>query len=152
MCCSRRGDFGGGTVQVIPHITNEIKNRFYRNPSAEHTEIAIIEAGGTVGDIEIQPFLEAIRQFQHEKGHENVILIHVTLIPYLRASQEMKTKPTQASVKDLQGMGIWPALSVNACALTAGTGFEGLDEDGRLPETPQHENHNRIGRQIYPAP
>lgn len=79
----RRGDFGGGTVQVIPHITNEIKSRFYRNPAAEDTEIAIIEVGGTVGDIESQPFLESIRQFQHEKGRENVILIHVTLIPYL---------------------------------------------------------------------
>ena len=108
----RRGDFGGGTVQVIPHITNEIKSRFYRNPAAENTEIAIIEVGGTVGDIESQPFLEAIRQFQHEKGHENVILIHVTLIPYLRASQEMKTKPTQASVKELQGMGIQPDILV----------------------------------------
>ena len=108
----RRGDFGGGTVQVIPHITNEIKSRFYRNPSAENTEIAIIEVGGTVGDIESQPFLEAIRQFQHEKGRENVVLIHVTLIPYLRASQEMKTKPTQASVKDLQGMGIQPDILV----------------------------------------
>ena len=86
----RRGDFGGGTVQVIPHITNEIKSRFYRNPAATDTEIAIIEVGGTVGDIESQPFLESIRQFQHEKGAENVILIHVTLIPYLRASQEMK--------------------------------------------------------------
>lgn len=96
----RRGDFGGGTVQVIPHITNEIKSRFYRNPAAENTEVAIIEVGGTVGDIESQPFLEAIRQFQHEKGHDNVILIHVTLIPYLKASQEMKTKPTQASVKN----------------------------------------------------
>ena len=108
----RRGDFGGGTVQVIPHITNEIKDRFYRNPAAKNTEIAIIEVGGTVGDIESQPFLESIRQFQHEKGHENVILIHVTLIPYLRASQEMKTKPTQASVKDLQGMGIQPDVIV----------------------------------------
>ncbi len=108
----RRGDFGGGTVQVIPHITNEIKSRFHRNPAAKKTEIAIIEVGGTVGDIESQPFLEAIRQFQHEKGHDNVILIHVTLIPYLRASQEMKTKPTQASVKDLQGMGIWPDVLV----------------------------------------
>ena len=108
----RRGDFGGGTVQVIPHITNEIKSRFYRNPSAENTEIAIIEVGGTVGDIESQPFLESIRQFQHEKGHDNVILIHVTLIPYLRASQEMKTKPTQASVKELQGMGIQPDIIV----------------------------------------
>ena len=108
----RRGDFGGGTVQVIPHITNEIKDRFYRNPSADGTEIAIIEVGGTVGDIESQPVLESIRQFQHEKGHENVILIHVTLIPYLRASQEMKTKPTQASVKELQGMGIQPDVIV----------------------------------------
>ena len=108
----RRGDFGGGTEQVIPHITNEIKSRFYRNPSAENTEIAIIEVGGTVGDIESQPFLESIRQFQHEKGRDNVILIHVTLIPYLRASQEMKTKPTQASVKELQGMGIQPDIIV----------------------------------------
>ncbi len=108
----RRGDFGGGTVQVIPHITNEIKSRFHRNPAAKDTEIAIIEVGGTVGDIESQPFLEAIRQFQHEKGHDNVILIHVTLIPYLRVSQEMKTKPTQASVKDLQGMGIQPDILV----------------------------------------
>ena len=108
----RRGDFGGGTVQVIPHITNEIKSRFYRNPAAKDTEIAIIEVGGTVGDIESQPFLEAIRQFQHDMGRENAILIHVTLIPYLRASQELKTKPTQASVKDLQGMGIQPDVIV----------------------------------------
>lgn len=108
----RRGDFGGGTVQVIPHITNEIKSRFHRNYSADETEIAIIEVGGTVGDIESQPFLEAIRQFQHEVGHENAILIHVTLIPYLKASGELKTKPTQASVKDLQGMGIWPDIIV----------------------------------------
>ncbi|RHP33608.1 CTP synthase [Lachnotalea sp. AF33-28] len=111
----RRGDFGGGTVQVIPHITNEIKNRFYRNYSADQadkTEIAIIEVGGTVGDIESQPFLEAIRQFQHEVGRENAIMIHVTLIPYLKASGEMKTKPTQASVKQLQGMGIQPDIIV----------------------------------------
>ena len=111
----RRGDYGGGTVQVIPHITNEIKSRFYRNYTSEDMHIAIIETGGTVGDIESQPFLEAIRQFQHEIGHENAILIHVTLIPYLRASQEMKTKPTQASVKELQGMGINPNLIVLRC-------------------------------------
>ena len=118
----RRGDFGGGTVQVIPHITNEIKSRFYRNPAAKDTEIAIIEVGGTVGDIESQPFLEAIRQFQHDMGHENAILVHVTLIPYLRASQEMKTKPTQASVKELQGMGIQPDVIVcrSEYPLTAG--------------------------------
>ena len=108
----RRGDFGGGTVQVIPHITNEIKGRFYRDYSSDETKIAIIEVGGTVGDIESQPFLEAIRQFQHEVGRENAILIHVTLIPYLRASGEMKTKPTQASVKELQGMGIQPDIIV----------------------------------------
>lgn len=108
----RRGDFGGGTVQVIPHITNEIKSRFHRNFSTTETEIAIIEVGGTVGDIESQPYLESIRQFQHEVGRENAILIHVTLIPYLRASGEMKTKPTQASVKELQGMGIQPDIIV----------------------------------------
>ena len=108
----RHGDFGGGTVQVIPHITNEIKSRFYRQKQEEDHRIAIIEVGGTVGDIESQPFLESIRQFQHEVGHENAILIHVTLIPYLKASGEMKTKPTQASVKELQGMGIWPDILV----------------------------------------
>ncbi|MCC8137873.1 MAG: CTP synthase [Clostridiales bacterium] len=108
----RRGDYGGGTVQVIPHITNEIKSRFFRDYTTDETQIAIIEVGGTVGDIESQPFLEAIRQFQHEVGHENAILIHVTLVPYLRASGEMKTKPTQASVKQLQGMGIWPDIIV----------------------------------------
>lgn len=108
----RRGEFGGGTVQVIPHITNEIKDRFYRNAETKDTHIAIIEVGGTVGDIESQPFLEAIRQFQHDVGRENAILIHVTLIPYLKASGEMKTKPTQASVKELQGMGIWPDIIV----------------------------------------
>ena len=108
----RRGDFGGGTVQVIPHITNEIKSRFYRNTTDDNIQIAIIEVGGTVGDIESQPFLEAIRQFQHDVGRDNAILIHVTLIPYLKASQEMKTKPTQASVKELQGMGIQPDIIV----------------------------------------
>ncbi|MGN0383022.1 MAG: CTP synthase, partial [Eubacterium sp.] len=107
----RRGDFGGGTVQVIPHITNEIKSRFHRSVS-EETEIAIIEVGGTVGDIESQPYIESIRQFQHDVGHENAILVHVTLIPYIKSSGEMKTKPTQASVKDLQGMGIQPDIIV----------------------------------------
>ena len=108
----RRGDYGGGTVQVIPHITNEIKSRFYQAKSPEDNRIAIIEVGGTAGDIESQPFLEAIRQFQHDVGHENAILIHVTLIPYLKASGEQKTKPTQQSVKELQAMGIWPDVLV----------------------------------------
>ena len=118
----RRGDYGGGTVQVIPHITNEIKSRFYRNDSDE-LRIAIIEVGGTVGDIEGQPFLESIRQFQHEVGRENAILIHVTLIPYLHASEELKTKPTQASVKNLQGMGLQPDIIVcrSEHALNTGT-------------------------------
>lgn len=108
----RRGDYGGGTVQVIPHITNEIKSRFYRGGSGEDDRIAIIEVGGTVGDIESQPFLESIRQFQHEAGHENAILIHVTLIPYLKASGELKSKPTQQSVKELQAMGLRPDILV----------------------------------------
>ena len=97
---------------MIPHITNEIKSRFYRAKSPDEERIAIIEVGGTVGDIESQPFLEAIRQFQHEVGQDNAALIHVTLIPYLKASGEMKTKPTQASVKELQGMGIQPDVLV----------------------------------------
>ena len=120
----RRGDFGGGTVQVIPHITNEIKSRFHRDFTSDETSIAIIEVGGTVGDIESQPFLESIRQFQHDVGHENAILIHVTLIPYLRASGEMKTKPTQASVKELQGMGIQPDVIVCRSELPLDNGIK----------------------------
>lgn len=108
----RRGDYGGGTVQVIPHITNEIKSRFYQGKSEDEDTISIIEVGGTVGDIESQPFLESIRQFQAEVGRENAIMIHVTLIPYLKASGEMKTKPTQMSVKSLQSMGIWTDILV----------------------------------------
>lgn len=108
----RHGDYGGGTVQVIPHITNEIKDRFHKAESPDEETISIIEIGGTVGDIESQPFLEAIRQFQSEVGRENAIIIQVTLIPYLKASGEMKTKPTQMSVKSLQSMGIWPDILV----------------------------------------
>ena len=108
----RRGDYGGGTVQVIPHITNEIKSRFYQGKSEEDNRIAIIEVGGTVGDIESQPFLEAIRQFRHDVGYNNSVLIHVTLIPYLRASGELKTKPTQQSVKELQAIGLRPDVLV----------------------------------------
>lgn len=108
----RHGDFGGGTVQVIPHITNEIKDRFYHAKSPEDDRIVIIEVGGTVGDIESQPFLEAIRQFRQEVGYGNSVLIHVTLVPYLKASGELKTKPTQQSVKALQGMGISPDIIV----------------------------------------
>ena len=108
----RHGDYGGGTVQVIPHITNEIKNRIYKAKSPDEDTISIIEIGGTVGDIESQPFLEAFRQFQAEVGNKNAIMIQVTLIPYLKSSGEMKTKPTQMSVKSLQSMGIWPDILV----------------------------------------
>ena len=107
----RRGDFGGGTVQVIPHITNEIKSRFNSaHPFENH--ITLIEVGGTVGDIESQPFLEAVRQFQNEVGHENAIIVLVTLIPYLKASQEMKTKPTQMAVRELMSLGLQPDIMV----------------------------------------
>ncbi|MCR5216153.1 MAG: CTP synthase [Lachnospiraceae bacterium] len=111
----RHGDYHGGTVQVIPHITNEIKSHIYQKDPVSDTSkdtISIIEIGGTVGDIESQPFLEAIRQFQAEVGRNNAIIIHVTLIPYLKASGEMKTKPTQMSVKSLQSMGLWPDIIV----------------------------------------
>lgn len=104
----RRGEFGGGTVQFIPHITDEIKSRFYRGSE----KIAIIEVGGTVGDMESSPFLEAIRQFQNEVGHKNAAILLVTLIPYLKASGEMKTKPTQACVRELQGLGLRPDVLV----------------------------------------
>ncbi len=108
----RHGDYGGGTVQVIPHITNEIKDRFHKEKPSDDVTISIIEIGGTVGDIESQPFLEAIRQFQVDIGRNNSVIIHVTLIPYLKASGELKTKPTQMSVKTLQSMGLWPDVIV----------------------------------------
>jgi CTP synthase len=108
----RRGDYGGGTVQVIPHITNEIKSRFYKDENPDSMTISLIEVGGTVGDIESQPFLEAIRQFQQEVGHENAVLMIVSLLPYLRCSRELKTKPTQMAVKSLQSMGIQPDFVV----------------------------------------
>ncbi|MCR5651970.1 MAG: CTP synthase [Lachnospiraceae bacterium] len=108
----RHGDYGGGTVQVIPHVTNEIKERFYKAKTPGEETISIIEIGGTVGDIESQPFLEAIRQFRFDVGMKNTVMIHVTLIPYLKASGELKTKPTQMSVKTLQSMGLWPDIIV----------------------------------------
>jgi CTP synthase len=106
----RNGDYGGGTVQVIPHITNEIKDRIYAGK--ENVDVAIIEIGGTVGDIESQPFLEAIRQFATEEGRSNCLFIHVTLVPYLACSHEHKSKPTQHSVKELLSIGIQPDIIV----------------------------------------
>lgn len=108
----RRGDYLGGTVQVIPHITNEIKDRVYRVGKTADTDVVITEIGGTVGDIESTPFLEAIRQVISEVGRENVMYIHVTLVPYISGSEELKSKPTQHSVKELLSFGIQPNVIV----------------------------------------
>lgn len=108
----RRGDYLGGTVQVIPHITNELKERVYRVAKEKEIDVVITEIGGTVGDIESLPFLESIRQIKYEVGRENVCFIHVTLIPYLGKAGELKTKPTQHSVKELRSIGIQPDIIV----------------------------------------
>ena len=108
----RKGDYLGQTVQVIPHITNEIKERVTLIEKAAHPDIVISEIGGTVGDIESLPFLEAIRQLKNELGRERVLYIHVTLIPYIKAAGELKTKPTQHSVKELRSIGIQPDILV----------------------------------------
>ncbi len=111
----RRGEYLGSTVQVIPHITNEIKNFVYHVGKETDADVVITEIGGTIGDIESQPFLEAVRQVSLEVGRENSLFIHVTLVPFLRGSDEHKSKPTQHSVKELQGMGINPNLIVLRC-------------------------------------
>jgi len=111
----RRGEFLGGTVQVIPHVTNEIKQRILNLATNDDKHIVITEVGGTVGDIESLPFLEAIRQFKKDVGKENVLYIHVTLVPYLESSSELKTKPTQHSVKELRSIGIQPDIIVARC-------------------------------------
>ena len=108
----RRGDYLGGTVQVIPHVTNEIKERVYRVGNTGNTDVVITEIGGTVGDIESQPFLEAIRQVVTEVGRQNALYIHVTLVPYIASSKELKSKPTQHSVKELLSLGIQPNIIV----------------------------------------
>ncbi|MDP2210767.1 MAG: CTP synthase [Candidatus Aquicultor sp.] len=111
----RRGEFLGGTVQVIPHVTNEIKQRILSLGSDDDKHIVITEVGGTVGDIESLPFLEAIRQFKKDAGKSNVLYIHVTLVPHLKSSSELKTKPTQHSVKELRSIGIQPDIIVARC-------------------------------------
>ena len=111
----RRGEYLGTTVQTIPHITDEIKRFIYNVGSRAEADVVITEIGGTIGDIESQPFIEAIRQVGHEVGRENALYIHVTLVPYLKASGEHKSKPTQHSVKELQGMGITPDIIVLRC-------------------------------------
>ena len=107
----RKGVYGGQTVQIIPHVTNEIKKYIAKNADTG-ADVCIVETGGTIGDIESQPFLEAIRQFSLEYGRKNCLFIHVTLVPYLAASQELKSKPTQHSVKELLSMGIRPDIIV----------------------------------------
>ncbi len=111
----RRGEYLGSTVQVIPHITNEIKDFVYRVGEQTEADVVITEIGGTIGDIESQPFLEAARQISLEVGRENSLFIHVTLVPFLRGSDEHKSKPTQHSVKELQGMGIRPDIIILRC-------------------------------------
>jgi CTP synthase len=108
----RKGEFLGATVQVIPHITNEIKARIRRAEKVMPADVVISEIGGTVGDIESLPFLEAIRQFRREVGQENVLYLHVTLVPYIAAAGELKTKPTQHSVNELRRIGIHPDIVV----------------------------------------
>lgn len=108
----RRGEYLGGTVQVIPHITNAIKDKVYQVAKDRDVDVVITEIGGTVGDIESQPFLESIRQIKSEVGAENVCYIHVTLVPYLGKAGELKTKPTQHSVKELRMIGIQPDIIV----------------------------------------
>ena len=108
----RRGDFLGGTIQVVPHVTTEIKKQFKKLAEKSKAEVVIIEVGGTVGDIEGQPFLEAIRQMRKDVGRDNMLYVHVTLLPYLSSTQELKTKPTQHSVNELRRIGIQPDIII----------------------------------------
>ena len=108
----RRGDFLGGTIQVVPHLTTEIKDRFKKLAEKSQADVILIEVGGTVGDIEGQPFLEAIRQMRNDVGRDNVLYIHVTFLPFLNSTQELKTKPTQHSVNELRRMGIQPDIII----------------------------------------
>ncbi|MEE8362639.1 MAG: CTP synthase, partial [Dehalococcoidia bacterium] len=104
----RNGEYLGGTIQTVPHVTNLIKERMLQLADETQAEVAVVEVGGTVGDIEGLPFLEAIRQMRNEVGRDNVVYIHLTLLPYLASTQELKTKPTQHSVHALRGIGIQP--------------------------------------------
>ena len=111
----RKGEYLGQTVQIIPHVTNEIKAFIKKNNEESHADVTLVEIGGTTGDIESQPFIEAIRQFSLEVGRENCVFIHVCLVPYISGSEEYKSKPVQHSVKELQGMGIMPDIIVMRC-------------------------------------
>ncbi|MEG3908075.1 CTP synthase [Microcoleus sp. w1-18aA5] len=131
----RRGEYQGSTVQVIPHITNEIKERIHRVAKNTNPDIVITEIGGTVGDIESLPFLEAIRQFRKDVGRQNVVYMHVTLIPWIPSAGEMKTKPTQHSVKELRSIGIQPDILVCRCDRPLSLGMkQKLSEFCNVPE------------------
>ena len=131
----RRGEYQGSTVQVIPHITNEIKERIHRVAQNTNPDVVITEIGGTVGDIESLPFLEAIRQFRKDVGRQNVVYMHVTLIPWIPAAGEMKTKPTQHSVKELRSIGIQPDILVCRCDRPLSLGMkQKLSEFCNVPE------------------
>lgn len=131
----RRGEYQGSTVQVIPHITNEIKERIHRVAKNTNPDVVITEIGGTVGDIESLPFLEAIRQFRKDVGRQNVLYMHVTLIPWIPAAGEMKTKPTQHSVKELRSIGIQPDILVCRCDRPLSLGMkQKLSEFCNVPE------------------
>ncbi len=145
----RRGDYLSGTVQVIPHVTNEIKERIHL--VGQKTDVAIVEIGGTVGDIEGLPFLEAIRQFRKDAGRDNVLYIHVTLVPIVKAAGEIKTKPTQHSVKELRSIGIQPDILVCRCERTLGASvrekialFCDIDKEAVI--------HSRDAKSIYEVP
>src|SRR5574344_2159249 len=116
----RRGDYLGATVQMVPHITNEIKNKVYEAGISSKADIVITEIGGTVGDIESQPFIEALRQIQYEQKSINTFFVHTTLVPFIYGSDELKTKPTQNSVKDLRNMGIRPDVLVIRVPFSSG--------------------------------
>ena len=131
----RRGEYQGSTVQVIPHITNEIKERIHRVAKNTNPDVVITEIGGTVGDIESLPFLEAIRQFRKDVGRQNVVYMHVTLIPWIPSAGEMKTKPTQHSVKELRSIGIQPDILVCRCDRPLSFGMkQKLSEFCNVPE------------------
>lgn len=108
----REGKFLGSCVQIIPHVTDEIKRRIRNISERDDNDVALVEVGGTVGDIEGQPFLEALRQLKNEENYENVMFIHVTYVPYLKSAGELKTKPTQHSTKELRSMGINPDMII----------------------------------------
>jgi CTP synthase len=136
----RRGDYNGGTVQVIPHITGEIRERIHRVAANSNADVVITEIGGTVGDIESLPFLEAIREFRKDVGRRDLAYVHVTLLPYIGTSGEMKTKPTQHSVKELRSIGIQPDLLVCRCDRPISldlrekiSGFCGVPTDAVIP-------------------